>query len=247
MQKDSWTAPPDSLSLESHHVDVWRISLNLQADSVQWAESTLSTDEAKRAARFHFPADRDRFILAHGIMREILSRYLCRKPSELVFSVNPYGKPSLLNSSLEFNLSHSKEYALIAITQGRKIGVDVEHIRTDMELESISNRYFSQAEFSELMVLPSEQREIGFFHCWTRKEAYIKAHGLGLSLPLDSFDVTMAPNQPAVLRATRPNPQEATRWVLLSLDVAPTYAGALVVEGTGLDFRFWDWNVGIYK
>ncbi len=243
MQQDNWTSPPDSLHIESRHVDVWRILLNLQADSVKLAESTLSADEAQRAARFHFPKDRDHFIVAHGILRQIIGCYLRRKPHELIFSVNQYGKPSLVDSNLEFNLSHSGDFALLAITQERKIGVDVEHIRNDMELENIASRNFSEVEVSELLALPPAQREVGFFNCWTRKEAYIKAHGLGLSLPLDSFDLSLAPDQPAILRATRPDPQEAARWTLRPLDVASNYAGSLAVEGLDLDFRFWNWNL----
>lgn len=246
MQKDNWTSPPDSLELESHYVDVWRIALDLSSDSIKLIESTLSADETQKAARFHFPADRDRFIAAHGSLRAILGRYLRCKPVELTFSVNSYGKPALLNSNLEFNLSHSGDFAMVAVTSDRKIGVDLERIRPDMELENIASRNFSEIEVSELMGLPPEQRGIGFFNCWTRKEAYIKAQGVGLSLPLDSFDVSLTPDQPAVLRATRPNLQEAARWTLRPLDVAPNYAGALAVEGIDLDLRFWDWNLAVH-
>ena len=247
MQKDNWIPPPDSLDLESHHVDVWRIFLDLSADSVELKESTLSANERERASRFHFPKDSDRFIAAHGSLREILARYLHRKPAQLTFSVDQQGKPALVDSKLEFNLSHSSDFALLAVTRERNIGVDVERIRTDMELENIAIHNFSKIEISELMALPLEQRIAGFFNCWTRKEAYIKAHGLGLSLPLDSFDVSLIPDQPANLRATRPNPQEAVRWTMRSLDVAPNYAGALAVEGLGLVFRLWDWNLDAHK
>jgi 4'-phosphopantetheinyl transferase len=242
MQKDSWTSPPDTLDLEVDQVDVWRVSLNLESDSVKLIESALSADESTRAARFHFPTDRDRFMVAHRSLRDILGRYLLCEPDELTFSVNQYGKPALNDHKLEFNLSHSCDFALIAITQGRKVGVDVERIRSDMELENIASRNFSKNENSELMALPLEQRVTGFFNCWTRKEAYIKAHGLGLSLPLEDFDVSLTPNEPAILRATRPDQQEAARWSLRSLEVNPNYAGALVVEGMDLEFRLWDWH-----
>jgi 4'-phosphopantetheinyl transferase len=120
----------------------------------------------------------------------------------------------------------------------------VERIRSGLELESIANRYFSLGEVTELMALPLEQRELAFFNCWTRKEAYIKAQGLGLSLPLDSFDVSLVLHEPAVLRVTRPDAQAASHWTLVSLDVDSNYAAALAVEGQGLEIRFWDWQAG---
>ena len=245
MQKDNWMSPPDALNLEPHQVDIWRVTLDPQPDPVKLTGSTLSADETERADRFHFDSDRHRFVIAHIALRDILSRYLHCQPGELTFSVNQYGKPSLNNHKLEFNLSHSGDFVLIAVTQERKVGVDVEHIRTDTRLESIANRYFSASEVSELMALTPEQRISGFFNCWTRKEAYIKAHGLGLSLPLESFDVSLTPNEPAILRATRPDTQEAARWTLLALDIAPEYASAVAVEGKDMEFRMWEWSLKI--
>ena len=242
MQKTNWTPPPDSLNLESHHVDVWRLSLDLSTDSVKSVESTLSANEKERAARFHFEVDKNRFVIAHGVLRKILGHYLHRNPAELTFSVNQYGKPALDNSSLEFNLSHSGDFALIAVTQGRKIGVDVEHIRQGISSHVIAQQYFSKAEVAELQSLPIEKRVNGFFTCWTRKEAYIKAQGLGLALPLESFDVSLTPGQPAILRATRPDEKEAAHWALRSLDVDPNYAGAVAVEGAEFDFRFFAYS-----
>lgn len=243
MKHDNWISPPDSLHIESRHVDVWRIFLNLQADSIKLAESTLSADETQRAAHFHFPKDRDHFIAAHGILRQIVGRYLHCNPRELTFSVNQYGKPALVNSDLEFNLSHSGDFALLAVTQNRKVGVDVERIRQGISSHVIAQQYFSKAEVAELQSLPMGQREAAFFTCWTRKEAYIKAQGLGLSLPLESFDVSLTPGQPAILRATRPDPQEAVHWTLISLNVDSKYGGSLAAEGRDLDFRLWDWDV----
>lgn len=246
----AWSHPPDDLDLQSHQVDVWRVSLDLQPDSVKSAESTLSADETERASRFHFDKDRLRFIAAHGSLRDILSRYLQCEPYQLSFSRNEYGKPFLTRKTtevvttkkIEFNLSHSGNYALIAVALERKVGIDVERIREDIESENLAARYFSPSETSELMALPAKQRVVGFFNCWTRKEAYIKAQGLGLSLPLDSFDVSLAPNESAILQATRPDPHESTRWTLLTLDVESGYAGALAVEGKQLEFRYWVWD-----
>jgi 4'-phosphopantetheinyl transferase len=240
-----WAPQPAALHFTSdHQVDIWRIHLNLPIDSLRILEGMLSTNESDRAARFYFPADRDRFIVSHGSLRDILARYLHSGPNQLSFSVNAYGKPSLDQGQLEFNLSHSGDFALIAITQGHKIGVDVERVRTGISADIIGGRFFSRTEMSELRALPPEQRETAFFICWTRKEAYIKAQGLGLSLPLDSFDVSLTPDQPAVLRATRPAPGEAARWTLLSLKVGPGHEAAVAVDGQNLEFRLWDWEPG---
>lgn len=241
--QSNWTKPPDDLNLESNQVDVWRVFPNPTPDSVRWAETTLSADEAERAARFRFDKDRNRFTVSHIALRDILSRYLNCEPKQVQYTVGDYGKPAVISKlKLDFNLSHSRDYALIAVTRGRKVGIDVEHFRDELEIEKIARRFFSEKENAELMSLPSGQQRTGFFNCWTRKEAYIKAHGLGLSLSLDSFDVSLSPNEPAILRATRPDAEEASHWTLLSLDIDSQHAGAAAVEGLDLDFRFWDWK-----
>ena len=242
MQIDDWSHPPTPLDLQPHQVDIWRVSLDHYPASAQWAESTLSADESERAARFQFEKDRHRYILAHACLRDILSRYLHCETGHIKFTTSNYGKPVLLlDAKMEFNLSHSGDYILIAVAHGHKVGVDVEHFRMDLDHEKIARRFFSQAENEEFSTIPHEQKLIAFFNCWTRKEAYIKAHGLGMSLPLDSFDVSFAPNEPAVLRATRPDSAEARTWTLLSLNVHPEHAGALAVEGRKMKFRYWDW------
>ena len=227
----------------SNHLDIWRVSLDLLTDPVKLLKPFLSEGEANRAARFHFPVDNVRYIAAHGCLREILARYTHSDPDQLVFSANRYGKPALRDHMLEFNLSHSGDFALIAVTQAHKVGVDVECIRSDIELESMARRFFSPIEVSELMSLLADQRLVGFFNCWTRKEAYIKAHGLGLSLPLDSFDVSLTPGEPAILRATRPDAEEAARWTIIPLEVAPGYSAAVSFLGKDLDLRLWDWKL----
>jgi 4'-phosphopantetheinyl transferase len=248
-----WSDPPNDLTLQPNQVDVWRISLNLEPDSVKPAGSFLSADESKRAARFHFPADRDHYIAAHTRLRDILTRYIHCSADELAFSTNPHGKPWLRSRELEFNLSHSGDFALVAVAGNRRVGIDLERIRPGISAHVIARQYFSKAEVEELENLQMDQREAAFFTCWTRKEAFIKARGLGLSLPLESFDVSLTPNEPAILRAVRPDAEEAARWSLHSLDIDPSYAAALAVEsvasehqGTSkdqnLEFRLWDWN-----
>ena len=239
-----WLKCPDRLDFQSHQVDVWRIKLDLPLATVKQLESTLSTDESQRARRFHFEKDKTNYIVAHGCLRDILSRCLQCEPGKLNFDINDYGKPSIKGYKLEFNLSHSGNLALIAVSRECKVGVDVEHIRSNMEFESIANRFFSPNEVAELISLPLEQRTIAFFNCWTRKEAYIKAQGLGLSLPLDSFDVSLTPNEPVLLHATRPDSHEANRWSLYSLEVDSGYAAAVAINDKDLKLRLWDWFLG---
>ena len=242
MDVSDWMPPIATMDLQSHQVDIWRISLDLPPATVKLMESTLSADEAQLAARFHFPADKVRYIATHGCLHDILSRYLHYEPGQLTFSNNQYGKPALNNHKLEFNLSHSSDFSLVAITRDRKVGVDVECIRMNMEHESIANRFFSANEVSELMALPADLRIVGFFNCWTRKEAYIKAQGMGLSLPLESFDVSLTPSAPVTLRATRPDSDMAALWTIMALEVAPGYSAAVSVFGQDLELRLWDWN-----
>ncbi|HEX6270320.1 MAG TPA: 4'-phosphopantetheinyl transferase superfamily protein [Anaerolineales bacterium] len=238
-----WSSPPDVMDLASHQVDIWRARLDLPADSLMTLEAILSADETQRAARFHFQPDHERFIAAHGCLRDILTRYLHCESDQLRFSTNPHGKPALHDHNLEFNLSHSGDFALVAVTQERKVGVDIERMRQGISSQVIARQYFSRSEVTKLLALPSEQWERGFFNCWTRKEAYIKAHGLGLSLPLESFDVSLAPGEPAILQATRPDSSEAAHWTLLSLQVDSGYAAAVAVKGQALEFRLWDWSM----
>jgi len=247
MQKTSsysnWSPPDNDLDLPPNRVDVWRVRLDLPLDALERVGASLSAEETQRAGRFHFTLDRDRFIAAHGCLRAVLARTLHCGPDQLTFSVNQYGKPALRDHELEFNLTHSGDFALIAIARGHRLGIDLERIRPEISSQGIARQYFSKSEFAELQTLPLEQRQAAFFTCWTRKEAYIKAQGLGLSLPLESFDVSLTPNEPAMLRATRPDPQEAARWTLFSLDVDPCYAAAVAVEGAALELRLWDWNI----
>lgn len=238
----AWSLHPEDWALQPHHVDIWRIHLDLSFDPAGSPESVLSVEETQRAEKFHFPRDKNRFILAHRSLREILARYLNRKPEQLDFSSNKYGKPFLPGCNFQFNLSHSGTFALLAVSPVHKVGIDVEQVRPDVEMDNLGRRFFSQSENSELMSILPEVRMTAFYRCWTLKEAYIKAHGLGLSLPLDSFDVSLISTKTGFLKATRPDSEEASRWTLTPLEVHPGYAGAVAVENTDPEFRYWDWN-----
>jgi 4'-phosphopantetheinyl transferase len=202
-----WAIPPTVPSLVHDVVHVWRVALDVSTAQVERLRRLLSSDESQRADRFHLARDRRRFIVARGLLRLILSRYLQLHPSTLQFAYTAFGKPFLAQGTegelLNFNVSHSDELALIACTRGRAIGVDIESIRPTIEYEQIAARYFSPTEYAHLCTLPLELRVRAFFRCWTRKEAYIKAHGAGLSVPLDRFAVSLVPGEPARLLYTR--------------------------------------------
>lgn len=237
------THPPP---LTRDDVHLWRIALDIGTPLLMRLREILADDERQRADRFHFEKDRRHFTAARGVMRILLADYLAQRPEKVRFAYNNYGKPRLTDKNnetdLRFNLTHSHGLALLAVTHGREIGVDVERLRAmEGDGEPLAERFFSPREVSVLRPLPPQLRREAFFHCWTRKEAYIKAQGKGLSLPLDQFDVTLNPDEPAALLATRHDPPEAQRWSLRSLIPGEGYVGALAVEGHS--WRLWcgDW------
>ena len=241
-----WSPAPKDLIGADHEVHVWRARLELPSSQVQRLRGILTDDELGRADRFSFEIDRQRFIVARGTLRSILSRYMAIYPGHLHFSYNQYGKPFLapeFNSELlNFNLSYSGGMALYAITRDREIGIDVEHVRSDFEYEEIAKRFFSVSEVAVLRTIPTGEKLEAFYHCWTRKEACLKAHGKGLSLPLDSFEVSLAPGDPPMLLNTKDESQKHSLWTLSDLNPGIGYIGALAVKGIGCRFKYWEWN-----
>ena len=227
-----------------NEVDIWRINLAGQSDETEQCRRLLSPDEVERANRFYFERDRRRFTVARAAMREILSRYTGVVAKDLCFSYGRRGKPEVaadLDSRIKFNLSHSSEFALLAVTQGLTVGVDLEWIKPDFATDSIAEQFFSAAEVQTLQSLPAAQRAEAFFSCWTRKEAYIKALGEGLSVPLESFAVAFAPGVPAALLHVRVDPTEVGRWSMYNIEVGEGYKAALVVEGKNHRLKQMEW------
>ncbi|MEW6237226.1 MAG: 4'-phosphopantetheinyl transferase superfamily protein [Candidatus Omnitrophota bacterium] len=231
-----WSDPPASLILCPQEVHVWRAHLDITPQTLGRFYLLLSEEERVRTDRFCFPKHRNRFIASHGALREILSRYLSIDSQEIAYRNNDYGKPYLANSPIEFNLSHSHLMALIAVAERRRIGVDVEWMRENIEYESIARRFFSPQEAANIKSIPS------FFHCWTRKEAYIKAQGMGLSIPLDSFEVSTDPNDEEVRLTIHDPANERERWTIKTIDVKEGYAAAAAVEDETGVFHFWEWR-----
>jgi 4'-phosphopantetheinyl transferase len=217
-----------SFQLSNNEVHIWTMPARASGAVVAQFERVLSEDEAKRAARFHFSHLRDSFVITHGVLRHLLAGYLSLDPARICFNHGDKGKPGLASAdNLKFNLTHSGGISAIAFTMGCQLGIDAEHIRPIEEMQPIANRYFSAKEAAELMLLPENEREAAFFRCWTRKEAYVKAIGDGLSCALDSFQVTLLPNMPPRLVHIGGDRVAAEMWSLHDLCVAPDYAAAL--------------------
>ena len=240
----TWLAPPQNLVLADSEVHVWRADLNLDAESLGRMRGELSADERARTDRFHFDRDRNHFVACRGILRKLAGSYLNCSPSSFEFSYGPFGKPALRledsASPIHFNVAHSNGLALLAFARSCEIGVDLESIRPDFAGDEIAQHYFSKRELTELRGLPERMRIQGFFQCWTRKEAYIKARGLGLQIPLQSFSVSLTPGQPETLES-----EDASRWTLRSIDMGPNFAGAIVGEDHEWQPRFWDWTPSV--
>ncbi|HEY2963626.1 MAG TPA: 4'-phosphopantetheinyl transferase superfamily protein [Pyrinomonadaceae bacterium] len=230
-----WSQAPQLLSLSGGEVHVWRAPLEqapeLQAALQERFLHSLDETERERASRFHFDKHRQRFILGRGFLRALLARYLQTAPEAVSFSYGPYGKPALSGEhySLRFNASHSHELAVYAFAQDHEIGADVEYIKKDLAIEDIARHFFSAYEVQTLSALPEAEKAAAFFRCWTRKEAYIKAIGSGLSHPLDQFDVTFAPGEPPALLRDHRDPDAAVRWSMFNLELSD-YAGALAIQ-----------------
>jgi len=223
---------------DGREVHVWFVELAGPGDSVETCFQSLSADERERASRFRFEHLRTAFTLSRGILRVLLGRYLAIEPGRIRFAYGPRGKPRLAfpESRLEFNLAHSGKFAAYAFAVGCEPGVDIEEVRHISEQENIVSRFFSREECEEWMALDAAERDEAFFRCWTRKEAYIKAVGDGLSMPLDSFRVSLRPGVPALLTAAAGDPA-AGSWSLYTLAPGDGYAGALAVPERGRRVR----------
>jgi 4'-phosphopantetheinyl transferase len=211
------------------------LDLDVPAPALARVAALLSSDERDRAARFAFERDRRRFVAARGGLRSILGACLAGDPARITFAYGRHGKPVLAGAFADtgvcFNVSHSDALGLVALTRGREIGVDVECVRPLRDAAAIARRFFSPRETASLLSLPEDQRERAFFDCWTRKEAFIKATGEGLSRALDAFDVSLRPGEPARLEHVEGDPGEADHWSLLSLAPASGYASAVALRG----------------
>lgn len=230
-----WKRPPRTLELEPDTVDVWRIDLERAIEEPHVNLSVLSEDERLRANRFRFPLHRDRFVASRATLRRILGKYVSTRPDQLLFTYGRSGKPELEpvtgDPPLRFNLAHSENVALCAVSLDRPVGIDLERVRRDLPFSEIARRYFAPSEISELQEIPENDRAVAFFHCWARKEAVIKAKGEGIPTGLRRFVVSVSPRVREFELREPGELDQGDRWSLRTLDVGPGFTAALAVKG----------------
>jgi 4'-phosphopantetheinyl transferase len=230
------------LFLPEGEAHVWFVHLQEMSRHFDSVLEILAPDEVARAARFHFERDRNEYIFTRGFLRHIVGCYTGFAPHLVQFRYNSYGKPALAaewrGDQLGFSLSHSRGVAVFAFTRDRQVGVDLEYMHQDVEFDQVAERLFSPREISLFRDLPEGKKPEAFFSCWTRKEAYVKARGEGMSLDLRSVDVAFAPEPPPVFSVAA-DVSEAQRWSLADLPAPAGYTAAFAVEGVACRIRRW--------
>ena len=225
---------------------MWRAPLRVGPDCLAKLRRTLEPAEIRQAEKFHFRRDRDQYVAAHGALRSILACYLGIGAADIRFKFNRYGKPAidhkLAEESLSFNASHSNWLALFAITRGRRIGVDVEYIRTELESEAIASNFFASREIDAIRKSSPRERIMEFYRIWTRKEAYVKAVGRGLSIPLHQFDVVSGRDDHDSIVSVKGAVEDGVDWSLVDVDPGDGYVGAVGTEGRDWILRNWHWE-----
>jgi 4'-phosphopantetheinyl transferase len=240
-----WPAGPSGeLRVTEDEVHVWAVQLDRDASVIREMATLLDDDERDRASRFRRRVDRDRFIVAHAVLRRVLARYLRKPAQSLRFRRDRFGKPSLAHrTDVTFNMAHADSVALIAVTTGRPVGVDVERVTPLDDAFDVAEICFAPAERRVLHAVPAGQVSDAFFNCWTRKEAFIKAVGTGLSAPLKAFEVSLEPDTPARLCRVSGSARVAASWTMAALHPAPGYVGALALRRRNV--RVTTWQIGI--
>lgn len=229
--------------LPAKKIHVWYCDFDLNRKKIDYYCALLSVDETKKAGRFRFKRDKNCFIITRGILRMLISSYLKTNPEDLNFKYTSFGKPYLaIENQLKFNISHSGNMAVFAFFQGTEIGVDIEKIKNDFNVLELAQNFFSKTEIIALEKQSIESLPKAFFRCWTRKEAFIKAEGSGLSFPLDQFAVSLDHDIEADLLETQWNPEEKNEWQLFSFIPEVGYVGALALADTSGQISYYNWD-----
>jgi len=228
------------LSLHPNQVHIWSVNISEHINKLPIYWEFLNDKEKAKAAQFKFDKDCNCFVVARGVLKKLLSIYLNLKPKEIEFQFADYGKPYINHpSKIQFNVSHSKDAILIGFVRNDSIGIDTEYTKRKIEVKEIARQFFSQEEYQSLMALNSEYQLQGFYNCWTRKEAFIKALGSGLSFPLNQFVVSLDSSTKAELKKTKWDSTEKEKWTLQSISQRENYIGAFAVKGKVSDVSSW--------
>jgi 4'-phosphopantetheinyl transferase len=234
-----WLMSPDTpIALPKGGVDVWLVHLERSKPALAALETLLHDGEQRRAYQYFTERLQKQYIVRRGCLRRILGDYLGKRPESIQFQVNSHGKP-FVHEAISFNMSHSGEYALCGIWDGRPIGVDIEQNLPIADLSLVASCHFSPSEQSDLDSLTEQDRIHAFYRCWTRKEAILKADGRGLSIPLNSFDVTLLPQEEPVVRRCDASVHARQHWRLQDIPLGPAYTGALAVDAPVHGVRYW--------
>jgi len=227
-------AAAPGLELVPGEIHIWSVRLDPPPEVVERLGRVLAADEWERANRFRFDKHRRQYVVGRGVLRTLIAAYTGIRPERVRFRYGDRGKPYVAEPAgdLELNLSNSDEMALVGFVRGGEIGMDIEFLKPMPDCEQIAERFFSASERDVLRALPAERKEEAFFNCWTRKEAYLKAVGTGLAAPLDSFDVTLAPDEPPRMLTLEGDAGRAARWYFQHFRPAEQYIGALAIEGS---------------
>ncbi len=231
MEKTVWHNPTIFPLLSANSIHIWKTDLNQNEQVIAEYRQYLSQDEQARADRFLFDKHRNRYTVARGVLRKLLARYLNLRPNEIEFNYTQHGKPQIAYSDLKFNVSHSHEVAVYVFNLHHEVGVDCEQLNHKHAEQDLAQRFFAKNEYQRLIQLPESQRHLAFFNLWTRKEAFIKAIGLGLSYPLNKFEVSFYPDEEPAILAIHDDPAAVSKWSVAAFKPTDDYVAAVVVEG----------------
>ena len=246
MVNAGWHQPPPHMTLASQEIHVWKVPLRPPEIWLKKLKNLLNGEERERAERYKAPARQEAFVTTRGMLRYILGWYLDTKPEHLKFDMGSHGKPYLVepptSPGISFNLAHSADLALLAITHDRQVGIDIEHHRQILDYAGMVKRICSPAEQSFLMKIPHESQLTAFLSCWTRKEAYTKAIGKGITFPLNTITVSLTRELPVKLLHVEGHADEPSRWTMCELFPGAGYSAALVGEGQSWTPICWEWS-----
>lgn len=228
-----WQLAPLNLNLELNEVHIWLVDLDFNLDLVDQLNNILCEDEQIKARKFRFEYLQNRFITTRANLRIILSKYLTISPQNIVFNYGEKGKPSLVKNinpeAIEFNVSHSENLALYSFIKQKKIGIDIEKIRDNCEVENLAQRFFTNNEYQIISRLRGRKQLQAFFQAWTSKEAYLKATGEGLGGGLDKIEINLE-NEARKILSIKDNQHLLENWTLHKIDINQDYIATLALE-----------------